>query len=214
MRNEIGDRIEKVVVAGKDVMRHLSDATTDEEETDAEAIDAERTGRTNAARDAATGHGPVPGRWDTIGEDGEGLDELQGLYASDASTSEHLAEQESRTSPDRTESSAQRATTITPKLWDLLTTLAGQTIETPKGEPFGVTDVSRGECVTVSPLDGGEQWTVSAHELETAWTMIRDGEPLDRLASIRLQAAGLGSAHPEYVAGILHAIIGDAGSEP
>ena len=39
---------------------------------------------------------------------------------------------------------------------------AGQTIETPKGEPFRVIAVRRGERVTVSPLDGGREWDVPA----------------------------------------------------
>ena len=35
---------------------------------------------------------PAPSRWDTVGEPGEGLDELQGLYANDATTRDHLPE--------------------------------------------------------------------------------------------------------------------------
>jgi hypothetical protein len=87
--------------------------------------------------------------------------------------------------------------------------LEGATVETPKGEPFGVKTVSPGERVTVSPLDGGQEWEVSARDLEAAWTAVRDGTRLDGLASIRLREAGLGSAHPEYVAGLLHAIMSD-----
>ena len=64
----------------------------DEQESDAEAVAAERTGRTNAAHDMLSGpeQGPPPGRWDSIGEPGEGLDELQGLYAADTTAEEQL----------------------------------------------------------------------------------------------------------------------------
>jgi hypothetical protein len=68
--------------------------------------------------------------------------------------------------------------------------------------------VARGDRITVSPLDGGQEWDVTGEELEEAWRAVRDGAQLDGLASIRLQEAGLGSAHPEYVAGLLHAIAG------
>ncbi len=91
-------------------------------------------------------------------------------------------------------------------------TLEGETVETPKGEPFAVKVVSRGEGVTVGPLDGGQEWNVPAQELEAAWSLLRAGDLLDGLASIRLQEAGLGSAHPEYVAGLLQAITSGDGS--
>ena len=181
---------------------------SDEQESDDEAIDAERSGRTNTARDMTTVPEPTPGRWDSIGEGGEGLDELQGLYAADASRSEQLAERGASPPTSTIGSQSQPAVTITPALWDQLMALEGQTIETPKGEPFGVQAVSRGEYVTVSPLDGGQDWEVPAQELEAAWVAVRGGAPLDGLASIRLQEAGLGSAHPEYIAGLLHAITG------
>ena len=89
-----------------------------------------------------------------------------------------------------------------------LMALEGHTIETPKGEPFRVMAVERGERVTVSPLDGGQEWDVPAQELEMGWLAARQGAELDGLASIRLQEAGLESAHPEYVAGLLRAISG------
>src|SRR4051794_394870 len=75
---------------GKNMM---CDVVGEEElENDAEAVDAERTGRTNTAREmtANAEEEPPTGRWDSIGEPGEGLDELQGLYAHDASTRDHL----------------------------------------------------------------------------------------------------------------------------
>jgi len=86
--------------------------------------------------------------------------------------------------------------------------LEGRSIETPKGEPFRVISVIRGERVTVSPLDGGQEWDVPAQELEAGWTAVNRGAQLDGLASIRLQEAGVRSAHPEYVAGLLRAIMG------
>ena len=64
-----------------------------------------------------------------------------------------------------------------------------------------------GEGVTVSPLDGGQEWDVPAQELEAGWKAVSGGAQLDGLASIRLQEAGVGSAHPEYVAGLLRAVI-------
>jgi hypothetical protein len=180
----------------------------DERESDAEAVDAERTGRTNAAREMtdSPGREPPSGRWDTVGEPGEGLDELQGLYANDASTREHLPEQEDEpTNATVAHRPADNATT--PALWDHLKVLEGQTVETPKGEPFRVKAVTSGEGVTVSPLDGGQEWVVPAQELEAGWTAVNGGAQLDGLASIRLQEAGVGSAHPEYVAGLLRAIM-------
>jgi hypothetical protein len=179
---------------------------SDEQENDAEAVDAERSGRTNAARDAAAGQGPMPGRWDSIGEGGEGLDELQGLYSGDAPTRDHLAEQGHEAVPPPIAASTRSSTAITPVPWDRLLALKGATIETPKGEPFGVKAVSRGEHVTVSPLDGGQEWDVSAQDLEAAWMAVKGGARLDGLASMRLHEARLGAAHPEYIAGLLQAI--------
>jgi hypothetical protein len=188
-------------------MHDLFDLNEKESELDAEAVAAERTGRTNTAHDmaASTEQRTAPGRWDSIGEPGEELDELQGLYAADASSEEQL--------PDRDEdpmtttgSHRPSATTITPSLWDQLLALEGQTIETPKGESFRIEAVSRGEQVTVSPLDGGQQWNIPAHDLEAGWSAVSQGMELDGLASIRLQEAGVASEHPEYVAGLLHAM--------
>jgi hypothetical protein len=179
-------------------------------EPDAEAVAAERTGRTNAARDmiADPDQAPAPGRWDSIGEPGEGLDELQGLYAADAATRDQLPEQGEEPSSATIDQPSSSATTTTPALWDQLNALGGQTIETPKGEPFRVIAVTRGETVTVSPLDGAREWDVPAGELEAAWQAVTGGAELDGLASIRLQEAGLRSAHPEYVAGLLQALSG------
>ena len=207
MRERLSDPVEKVTGAGKGGMYDLSD----EKENDAEAVDAERTGRTNAARVGADASGSVPGRWDSIGEGGEGLDELQGLYGADAATRDQFVERGRESSPATTGSPSQ-SDAITPVLWDRLLTLEGETVETPKGEPFAVKVVSRGEGVTVSPLDGGQEWNVPAQELEAAWNLLRAGDLLDGLASIRLQEAGLGSAHPEYVAGLLQAITSGDGS--
>ena len=183
----------------------------DHGENDAEAVDAERTGRTNAARAAADGQNQAPGRWDAIGEGGEGLDELQGLYAADVTPLVDLAERGAGSSASTIDSPTQAPTAITPEHWDKLEALEGETIETPKGEPFRVIVVARGERITVSPLDGGQEWDVSAQELAEASRAVSDGAQLDGLASIRLQEAGLGSAHPEYVAGLLHAISGGDG---
>jgi hypothetical protein len=91
-------------------------------------------------------------------------------------------------------------------LWDQLKALEGRTVETPKGEPFRVIAVKSGAGVTVSPLDGGEERDVPAQELEVGWPVLNRGARLDGLASIRLQEAGVGSANPEYVAGLLRAI--------
>ena len=191
---------------GKDMMHN--DFDKKEREPDAEAVDAERTGRTNAAREMTDSpiQEPAPGRWDTVGEPGEGLDELQGLYANDASTREHLPEQGDEPTT-ATVAHLPAANAITPALWDQLKVLEGQTVETPKGEPFRVKAVTSGEGVTVSPLDGGQEWDVPARELETGWAAVDGGSRLDGLASIRLQEAGVRSAHPEYVAGLLSAIV-------
>lgn len=205
MREDDGDQIEKVASAGKDMLLNLFD----EEENEAEAVEATRSGRTNTASDAASQSGRMPGRWDSIGEGGEGLDELQGLYAADAPTRDHLVEQGPEAHLPRSGASARSSTAITPVLWDRLLALEGATVETPKGEPFGVKAVARGEHVTVSPLDGGREWDVSAEDLEVAWTAVRGGARLDGLASIRLREAGVGSAHPEYIAGLLHAVTSD-----
>ncbi|HKG28314.1 MAG TPA: hypothetical protein VKB01_04205, partial [Thermomicrobiales bacterium] len=180
----------------------------DEQERNAEAVAAERTGRTNAAHDMLSGpeQGPPPGRWDSVGEPGEGLDELQGLYAADATGQEQLPERGDESPPAADGSAFPGATTFTSSLWDQLMVLDGQTIETPKGEPFRVMSITPGKGVTVSPLDGGQEWDVPAQELETGWLAVSQGVELDGLASIRLQEAGLESAHPEYVAGLLQAI--------
>jgi hypothetical protein len=200
-------RAEKVGSEGKREMDNPPNArTSDEKESDAEAVAAERTGRTNTARDmtAAPEPGPPPGRWDSIGEPGEGLDELQGLYAADAAPRDQLPEQGDAPTTATTESPS--STTIIPALWDQLAALEGQTVETPKGEPFRVNAVNHGKHVTISPLDGGQEWAVPASELEAAWLTVSQGTELDGLASIRLQGAGVASAHPEYVAGLLRAL--------
>ena len=210
MGEDVGDRIEKLV-AGKNAKYGPRDSGSraNESVSDAEAVAAERTGRTNTARDmtADLGQGTLPGRWDSIGEPGEGLDELQGLYTADAPTQDQLPEQGEEPSPATIDQPPPDAT-ITPALWDQLMALEGQTIETPKGEPFRVIAVTRGEQVTVSPLDGAREWDVPAQELEAAWQAVSGGAELDGLASIRLQEAGVGSAHPEYVAGLLQALSG------
>jgi hypothetical protein len=178
-------------------------------ESDAEAVAAERTGRTNTAREMtpSAGQEPAPGRWDSIGEPGEGLDELQGLHANDGLNRDYLPERGDEAASE-TEFGLPTAIELTPALWEQLAALEGQTIETPKGEPFRVKAVSSGERVTVSPLDGAREWNVAARELEAAWAVVSGGAQLDGLASIRLQEAGVGSAHPEYVAGLLLAIRG------
>src|SRR5688500_6871923 len=89
MSKNAGDRIETFAASKNEKHGPLDAELTDgEQESDAEAVAAERTGRTNTARDmtADPGQGSAPGRWDSIGETGEGLDELQGLYAADAAT--------------------------------------------------------------------------------------------------------------------------------
>jgi hypothetical protein len=189
---------------------HDAEFADGDEVSDAEAVAAERTGRTNTARDmsADPDQGPAPGRWDSIGEPGEGLDELQGLYAADAATRDQLPEPGEEPSSATIDQPSSSATTITPVPWEQLAALEGQTIETPKGEPFRVIAVARGETVTVSPLDGAREWDVPAGELEAGWQAVRGGAELDGLASIRLQEAGVASAHPEYVAGLLQALSG------
>ena len=211
MGENAGDRTEKDRT-GTIGVNNPPDAefADDERESDAEAVAAERTGRTNTARDMRTGpgHERSPGRWDAIGEPGEGLDELQGLYASDATGQEQLPERGDEPSPAARGSASAGATTISPALWDQLAALQGQTIETPKGEPFRVVAVIRGEKVTVSPLDGAQERDVPARELDAGWLVVKQGVALDGLTSIRLQEAGLESAHPEYVAGLLWAMSG------
>jgi hypothetical protein len=178
-------------------------------ESDVEAVAAERTGRTNTAREMThSGQEPAPARWDSIGEPGEGLDELQGLHANDEPHQDHLPERPNEASSE-TELGLPTAIQITPALWHQLAALEGQAIETPKGEPFRVKAVTSGACVTVSPLDGGQEWDVPAQELEAGWKAVDGGARLDGLASIRLQEASVGSAHPEYVAGLLRAVIGE-----
>jgi hypothetical protein len=211
MRENMGDRIGEVGAGAVDADNlHGTESTAGGQESDAEAVAAERTGRTNTARDMVSSpeQEPPPGRWDSVGEPGEGLDDLQGLYAADASEQEQLSERGDEPSPATSGSASPAATTVTNALWDQLTTLKGRTIETPKGEPFRVIGITRGERVVVSPLDGGQEWDVPAQELETGWLSVRQGTELDGLASIRLQEAGLESAHPEYVAGLLQAITG------
>jgi hypothetical protein len=212
MSNDAGDRIE--TIAASKTKKHAAlraELADGEPESDADAVAAERTGRTNTARDMLSGseQEPPPGRWDSIGEPGEGLDELQGLYAADATSQEQLPEQGDEPSLATSGPASPAATTITPALWDQLTALQGKTIETPKGEPFRVIAVTRGERVTVSPLDGGQEWDVPAQALEAGWLAVRRGAALDGLASIRLQEAGVGSAHPEYLAGLLQALPGE-----
>jgi hypothetical protein len=187
---------------------HDAPLPDDQQESDAKAVAAERTGRTNAARDMASGTEqlPTPERWDSIGEPGEGLDELQGLYAADATGQEHLPERGEELSPATDRSATPTATANAAELWDRLIGLEGRTIETPKGEPFRVIAIERGEKVTVSPLDGAQEWDVPAEELEAGWLAVSQGVELDGLSSIRLQESGLKSAHPEYVAGLLRAI--------
>ena len=133
---------------------------------------------------------------------------MQGLYAADASARDQLPEQGEEPSLTTSDRFSGRDHDH-PCLWDQLMALQGQTIETPKGEPFRVIAVGRGEKVTVSPLDGGQEWDVPAQELEAGWLAVRQGAELDGLASIRLQEAGVGSAHPEYVAGLLQALSGE-----
>lgn len=180
-----------------------------ERESDAEAVAAERTGRTNTARERTdlTEQDSPPGRWDSIGERGEGLDELQGLQANDGSNRDHLPEQRDEAASG-TEFGSPTAIETSPALWHQLAALEGQTIETPKGEPFRVQAVTPREHVTVSPLDGAREWDVTARELEAAWAVVSGGVQLDGLASIRLHEAGVGSEHPEYVAGLLRALKG------
>jgi len=206
----VEDRAEKAGT-GKTEVNNLHDAELPdaERESEAEAVAAERTGRTNTARDMTSRpeQEPPPGRWDSIGEHGAGLDELQGLYAADATGQEQLPQggDELATTSGSDPASA---SAITLSLWDQLLVLEGAMVETPKGEPFRVIAVTRGISVTVSPLDGAQEWDVPVQELEAGWLTVSQGTELDRLASIRLQEAGLESAHPEYVAGLLQAIFG------
>jgi hypothetical protein len=91
MSNDAGDRIETITASKTKKHAALRAELADgEPESDADAVAAERTGRTNTARDMLSGseQEPPPGRWDSIGEPGEGLDELQGLYAADATSQE------------------------------------------------------------------------------------------------------------------------------
>jgi hypothetical protein len=210
MHDDVGGQIHRAGTGSdKPQDLHASELSDNELESDAAAVAAERTGRANTAHEmtASPGQEPPPGRWDSIGEPGEGLDELQGLYTNDTSTRDHLPEQGGE-STTATGSPLAAANAITPELWDQLKALEGQTVETPKGEPFRVIAVKSGACVTVSPLDGGQRWDVPAQELEAGWPVLNRGTRLDGLASIRLQEAGVGSVHPEYVAGLLRAITG------
>ena len=182
----------------------------DEQERNAEAVAAERTGCTNTVHDMLSGpeQGPPPGRWDSVGEPGEGLDERQGLYAADATGQEHLPERGDEPSPAADGSAFPGPTTFTSSLWDKHRWRStGKRSRRLKVKPFRVMSVTPGKGVTVSPLDGGQEWDVPAQELETGSLAVSQGVELDGvLASIRLQEAGLESAHPEYVAGLLQAI--------
>ena len=186
------------------------DATETESESDAEAVAAERTGRTNTARDMTESAGKEPplGRWDSIGDPGEGLDELQGLRATDEANRDHLSDDGRKPASEATPGLPGEVG-IPPGLWQRLAALEGQTIETPKGEPVRVLAVTAGERVRVSPLDGAREWDVTARELDAAWAAVNGGAQLDGLAAIRLQEAGVASAHPEYVAALLRAITGE-----
>jgi hypothetical protein len=166
----------------------------------------ERDGRTNAAADAA-GAGEAAGRWDWAGNDGERLDDLQGRYAPDAGHAETAAQEVVRPDPPRGEPGPGGAVVPpTVALWNGLEALAGRQLATAEGEPFEVVAVERGAGVAVVPLDGGQRWVVEATELEVGYALVKDGMPIDRLAPIRLQAAGGMARHPEYVAGILRAL--------
>ena len=92
MSKNVGDRIETIAASKTEEHAPLdAELTNDELESDAEAVAAERTGRTNTARDMKTGSEQAPsGRWDSIGEPGEGLDEMQGLYSADATGEKQL----------------------------------------------------------------------------------------------------------------------------
>ena len=129
MRENVGDRTGTASAGAVEAHKlHDAGATDGEQESDAEAVAAERTGRTNTARDMTAGpeQGPVPGRWDSIGEPGEGLDELQGLYATDAASGTSFpSEGMNRPCHDRS-SLSPSAATITPALWDQLMALEGQ----------------------------------------------------------------------------------------
>src|SRR5829696_6428453 len=95
MQDDIGGQIHRAGTrSAKPQDLHAGELAGSELESDAEAVAAQRTGRTNTAGEmtASPGQGPAPGRWDSIGEPGEGLDELQGLYADDASAHDHLPE--------------------------------------------------------------------------------------------------------------------------
>ena len=166
------------------------------------AMRRQRVGRTNAAADAA-------GRWAGAGAgaDGERLDDLQGHYAPDDGHGETAAPEVMRPDPPRADPEPDGAVVPTTAwLWDRLAALAGRRLATAKGEPFEVVAVERGAEVAVVPLDGGQRWIVGAAELEAAYGLIRDGMPADRLAPIRLRAAGVAARHPEVVAGLLRAL--------
>src|SRR5215204_3309189 len=110
MSENVGDRIEKLAGSKNEEQGPLDAGTSD-----AKAVAAERTGRTNTARDMTAGpeQRPVPGRWDSIGEPGEGLDELQGFYANDAAIQDQLGNEPT---PATTGGRPPSATAITPAL--------------------------------------------------------------------------------------------------
>ena len=175
-----------------------------------EAMRRERLGRTNAERDRAAGRGAAPDRWDWAGDDGEGLDGLQGRYARGAEQPDAAAQEVAQADGPRGDAGPGPARgPLKPALWDGLAGLAGRTVRTAKGEPFEVAAVERGAGVTVVPLDGGQRWVVGAEELEAAHELFAGGEPADRLAAVRLRAAGVGARHPEIVAGLLRALRGE-----
>ena len=135
---------------------------------------------------------------------------LQGRYARGAEQPDAAAQEVAQADGPRGDAGPGPARgPLKPALWDGLAGLAGRTVRTAKGEPFEVAAVERGAGVTVVPLDGGQRWVVGAEELEAAHELFAGGEPADRLAAVRLRAAGGGARHPEIVAGLLRALRGE-----
>ena len=205
--DSVGDALDAARAKVENLVGAASQAGPADGDDREAAMRRERLGRTNAESDRASGRGAAPGRWDWAGDDGEGLDELQGRYAPGAEQPDSAVQEVARAGGGRGDAEPEPGKRTAPvALWDRLAALEGRTVRTAKGEPFEVAAVDRRAGVTVVPLDGGQRWVVAAAELEAAAELFAGGEPTDRLAPIRLRAAGVEANHPEYVAALFRAL--------
>ena len=207
MARGMGDHVGDALRSAKDKAEEAIGAGDEPREA---AMHRERLGRTNAERDHAADPAPATGKWDWAGDDGEGLDELQGRFDASATRPDAAMEEVARSDPPRGEPQSPVGSGSTPDaLWDRLAGLGGRTLQTAKGERFEVATLERGVGLTVIPLDGGQRWTVGPGEIGEALRLVEDGMSLDRVAPVRLRAAGVAAHHPEYVVAIVRALAGE-----